>query len=267
MNFRGTNRLRSVVMVGMGALLLLLSGCQASPLLPTAAPSTEVPATEPPTVELPTEIPATEAPTSEPVPSDTPEPTATETAVPSPTPTDPMLEILSAANCRGGPGVPYEVLLQVRRGRILPLLGQSTAFGPLWWKVGVDNTECWIWNELGRTSGRLEGVPVLAAPPTPTPRPTAVVTRTPTPVGIQFSVTISNQTTSNVCFVFIVPASQSGWGKSVLPSNFFLPPQGKFSVLLSSGRWNFRAEDCKDDVVEILVDQAITADTEWVIGP
>lgn len=261
-----TPLLVAAMVLGLG-----LAGCS-SVLVPTVAPTIAPtlepgPIAGPTTVALPTEASSAEPPTDEPAPAETPLPTATETPSPSPTPTDPMLELISAANCRGGPGVPYSVLLQAKRGRILPILGQSTAFGPLWWKVSVDGVDCWIWNELGRPSGRLDSIPTLAAPPTPTPLPTPVATRTPTPVGVQFSVTIINGTSSNVCFVFIVPAAQTGWGKSILPSNFFIPPDGKFSVLLSSGRWNFRAEDCKDDVVEIAVDQAITKDTEWEIGP
>lgn len=253
------------------ALGLLLTACGQTLLPTTALRTTDTP--PPPPVVLPTEPATVEAPTAQPLPTEPAQPTPTETPVvtntplPTATATEPLLEILSAANCRGGPGVPYAVELQVKRGRILPILGQSTAFGPLWWKVNVDGVQCWVWNELGRPTGRIESVPTVAAPPTPTPIPTPVVTRTPTPVGIQFAVTLINKTSTNVCFVFIVPASQTGWGKSILPSNFFLPPDGKFSVLLSSGKWNFRAEDCKDDVIEIAVDQAITADTEWEIGP
>jgi len=125
---------------------------------------------------------------------------------------------------------------------------------------------CWIWSGLGNATGDVPSVPVLEPPPTPTPQPSPTLTATPPATSVRFALTIVNNSGVNLCFLFIVPSNQIGWGNSVLPGNAYLPQDGKIVYLLPGGNYNLRAEDCKDDVVEVLVDLAFTKDTQWVVG-
>lgn len=208
-----------------------------------------------------------QGPTSTPPPptaTDTYTPTATSTITLTPTPSIPQLTVDTPSNCRGGPGVVYHIITAVRSGRTMEIVGKSEAYGPLWWKVSVGNVECWIWSGLGDTSGDVEQVPFLAAPPTPTPEPRP--TATPTPRSeVQFPVTVVNKSDANICYIFISFGEDTGWGDSRLPANAYIPRDGKITFLLGGGTWNFRAEDCKDDVIEILTDASITEGRIWTV--
>ncbi len=222
------------------------------------APAT--PPAEQPT-STPTALPATPTSTATPEPTATSTPTETPTA--SPTLGRPMANITTDANCRRGPGIIYDVVTTSRAGSSHLIVGQSEFFGPLWWQVRVEGIDCWIWSGLIETSGGIDGVEVVAAPATPTPRPTPVSSPTPRPLVNPFPITIINEAGRNLCFLFIVPHNSQGWGPNALPRNAYLPPEGRISFNVSSGKYNLRVEDCKDDVVEILTDFSITEAREW----
>lgn len=244
-----------------GILLVLALGaaaCAPAAVEPTATP---VPPSETP--EEPTAEPVVEATeTPEPTPTDTLEPTPTATVTPSRA----SLSVTTPANCRRGPGVIYDIVTALSAGSRHDILGQSRFFGPLWWLVEVEGTECWVFSDLVETTGDLSMVAVATPQATPTPAPTAVRSPTPAPLVNPFALTIRNRSGNNICFLFIIPHRQTGWGSNQLPRNTFIPDAGAIAFNLSAGRYNLRAEDCKDDIIEIALSFNMSRNNEWVVG-
>lgn len=238
----------------IGSLLILmlgLAGC--TPGAPPAEPPTAT-ATAPPASP-------TATPTPEPTATDTP----TETPTATPTHGPPMADVTTEANCRRGPGIIYDVITAARAGSSHLIVGQSQFFGPMWWQVRIEGIDCWIWSGLVETSGAVDTVEMVPAPATPTPRPTPVISPTPRPLVNPFPITIVNEARVNLCFLFIVASDRQGWGQNALPRNAYLPDGGRISFNVSSGKYNLRVEDCKDDVVEILTDFTVTEPREWLV--
>lgn len=110
-------------------------------------------------------------------PTDTPAPTPTVTGTPTPTvsPTpqeEPEGRLDRNAFCRTGPGTVYPPATAYGTGTTLVIDGQNT-FQPKWWRVVVPTTggNCWISGSLLTTTGPVNDVPEIKAPPTPTPTP------------------------------------------------------------------------------------------------
>lgn len=116
-------------------------------------------------------------------PTDTPEPTAVPATA---TPAVATFTLSQGAFCRAGPSGIYRDILAVDGGTVLPIKGKGISpvdNVSIWWQVEVGSTRCFISSVLGTTSGNLDSVPSVAAPPTPTPTvtPTATPTVTSTP--------------------------------------------------------------------------------------
>lgn len=247
------------VTVAMVVLAIVSAACAPAAVGPTATPepATETPAE--PTIEPTLEV--TETPEPSPTETDTPPPTETATS------SQPTLRIRTPANCRRGPGVVYGIVTAVGGGTTHDIRGQSRFFGPLWWLIRVEGTDCWVYSDLVETSGDMGSVAVVTPPDTPTPAPTAVRSPTPAPLVNPFALTIRNNSGKNLCFLFIIPHRQTGWGSNQLPRNSHIPDDGAIAFNLSAGRYNLRAEDCKDDIIEISLSFNLTRSSVWVVGP
>ena len=70
------------------------------------------------------------------------------------------------ANCRTGPGTNYDKIASFAQGSFIALVGRNTE--STWWVVKTGATNCWISGTTGHTSGSLDNVVVMAAPPSPT---------------------------------------------------------------------------------------------------
>lgn len=127
-----------------------------------------------PTLVFPTNtatLPPTAGPTATPVIlSPTPTATVTQTATPGPA----MFTANTDSNCRTGPSTIYPVIGGIYKGETVPILGITTSDRPLWWYVAKGNIRCWVSGDLGYTTGRINEVPVVIAPPTPTVTPVIV---------------------------------------------------------------------------------------------
>jgi len=139
-------------------LMLALQACN----LPSNAPVTETPTTEPTATVVPsaTEPPPTDVPTQTPLPTDTPLPTLTFTpTVPVAFPKD------VAVNCRYGPGTSWVVLSGLSVGQTTQIIGRSADFN--WWYV-VDplngSRNCWVSVGVTNTAGNLTPIPVVETP-------------------------------------------------------------------------------------------------------
>ena len=70
------------------------------------------------------------------------------------------------ANCRSGPGTNYDKTASFAQGTYIPLVGRNAE--NTWWVVKTGLINCWISATTGHTSGPLDNIPVVQAPPTPT---------------------------------------------------------------------------------------------------
>jgi uncharacterized protein YgiM (DUF1202 family) len=109
---------------------------------------------------------------------------STNTSAPPPaqasaTPSGTVFVTDVGANCRTGPGTNYDKIASFAQGTYIPLVGRNAE--STWWVVRTGATTCWISGTTGRTSGPLENIPVVAAPPSPTPGRTATASPTSYP--------------------------------------------------------------------------------------
>jgi hypothetical protein len=109
-----------------------------------------------------------------------PTPAGTNTAVPLPaspaaqasaTPGGSLFAVDVGANCRLGPGTNYDKVASFAPGAYLGLAGRNSDRS--WWVVKTGNITCWISATTGHTSGPLDTIPVVQAPPLPTGAVTA----------------------------------------------------------------------------------------------
>jgi uncharacterized protein YgiM (DUF1202 family) len=104
-----------------------------------------------------------------------------------------VLSINENTNCRSGPGELYPVLLVLRAGQSVDIVGRS-AEGNYWVVNRPDQSgTCWAWGEYATASGSIESVDRLAAPPTVTPSPPTA------PRALLYNFVCSfNETTTNL---------------------------------------------------------------------
>ncbi|MBK9926503.1 MAG: hypothetical protein IPP66_14605 [Anaerolineales bacterium] len=96
-------------------------------------------------------------------------PTATAAPVqnlPSATPNGSFFVVDIGANCRSGPDTVYDKITSFAPGAYLSLAGRNN--DKSWWYVLTGSTNCWISASTGHTTGSVDGLSVIAAPPTPT---------------------------------------------------------------------------------------------------
>jgi uncharacterized protein YgiM (DUF1202 family) len=168
-----------------------------STMAETATPTQQVMATLTPAATL-TPVPTATAtrspsdtpmPTNSPIPTDAPMPTSTLAPSDTPAPaatTSPTAIVaafsveVDALNVRGGPGVGYPILGQVKRGESFPISGRSES--PLWWEFDYPDMDGatrkgWVSGELVSANVPAEEVGLAAVIP-PLPEPVA----TPAPL-------------------------------------------------------------------------------------
>ncbi|MDX9993048.1 MAG: SH3 domain-containing protein [Anaerolineales bacterium] len=114
--------------------------------------------------------------TATPVPSQTPLPptaTASATATITPTYSPPILKINENSNCRSGPGESYAVLVVLKAGQSVDIVGRGPQDN--YWVVKIPGrTEtCWVWGEFATVSGSAQTLAEITPPPTITAAPPA----------------------------------------------------------------------------------------------
>jgi len=91
-------------------------------------------------------------------------PTPTETATAQPA--APLVTFVLNANCRKGPGTGYDVVDTPLKGMLLPAVGRSD--DGFWWNVELlAGSRCWVNNSTVITSGPVDQLPLVKAPPLP----------------------------------------------------------------------------------------------------
>jgi len=112
---------------------------------------------------------ATQTPTLTPLPAITSTPTLTMTI--TPTFAKPILSFNGNTNCRKGPGEIYDVVTVLRSGTDVEAVGHLDKTN--YWLVKMpDSAEtCWASADFAQTSGSVQALPTVTAPPTSTPKP------------------------------------------------------------------------------------------------
>ncbi len=129
---------------------------------PTQAP-TQSPTAKPTSAPTPTPTAKptpTPSPTPKPTPSPTPKPTPTPTPKPTPTPLPSSGTVnASVLNVRKGPGTEYAVILQLKRGAVVQITGESGT----WYKIKTNNTTGYVHKDYI--------TPAVSPKPDPAPAP------------------------------------------------------------------------------------------------
>lgn len=92
----------------------------------------------------------------------------------------------SFANVRGGPGLNYEILGQVKQGDTAPVTGKS-ADGQ-WWQITVNSAPVWVFAQLAQANAAAAAAPVVTAALPPTAAATAVGAPAATPALVPIGV-------------------------------------------------------------------------------
>lgn len=116
------------------------------------------------------------------------------------TPTGSYFVVDVGANCRAGPGTVYEVVTTFAAGTYLSLVGRNA--DTTWWYILTGSTNCWISGSTGHTTGELNNLQVITAPPTPTPIANAGPILS-NPVALVAEVSYPSNCTSNTLLVAI----------------------------------------------------------------
>ena len=123
----------------------------------------------------------------------------------SATPSGTLFVVDVGANCRTGPGTNYDRISSFAQGSYVSIVGRNA--DRTWWVVRTGGSNCWISATTGHTTGPLDSIPQVDAPPTPTLPATAT---TPTtgprlsdPVALVAELSYPNNCTSNTVQVAI----------------------------------------------------------------
>ncbi len=110
--------------------------------------------------------------------TETSTPTLIPTATRTSTPSQPMVSVSVATNCRVGPGKIYQLVGGLPAGQWVRVYARDPG-GNYWFIRNPDRTSqfCWIWGEYATVIGPTGQLPVYTPPPTPTP----TMTSTPAP--------------------------------------------------------------------------------------
>lgn len=101
-------------------------------------------------------------------PSDVPLPSGEMLVTPTPTPlpSPPMAKFIQNAFCRKGPGTEYGTAAAYEKGQETELIGRSEPGRPSWWYTVL---RCWVSDTTTETSGPVDGLQIIPAPPTQVP--------------------------------------------------------------------------------------------------
>ncbi len=176
-----------ILVVGLAVWAFLNRGAAPGAQPPTPTPVPAAVATTrlaPSPTPTPTSIPPTWTPTTTWTPTITPTPLPTATSLPTPTSWPEAVVRTTVLNVRAGPSTLHPIIVQVRQGDKLRLIGKTP--DGMWWQVKLSTGQLgWVYGSLVNVVRGANVVPVAkripTLPPTLTPTWTPTPTFTPTP--------------------------------------------------------------------------------------
>jgi len=91
----------------------------------------------------------------------------------TPTYSQPLITVEDVTNCRSGPGVNYERVIQITAGQQVKVIG---IYPPSYWIVSTTAGDCWVNAVYATPMGSVQAVPTVTEPPTPEGKPPAAPT-------------------------------------------------------------------------------------------
>jgi len=83
--------------------------------------------------------------------------------------------------------------------------------------------------------------------------------------GGNVPVTLVNQSSAVVCYVYISPVEDDTWGDDWLGSSEVVRPGERRTFDVPQGDYDLRADDCNHDVLDVMMDVSISGPMEWVV--
>ena len=207
------------------------------PAMPVPAPPLPVEVNPNPPVQ---QAPPVAVATLPPAPTYTPRPTYTLEPTYTAEPTQ-IQEAMFTANqpafCRSGPSdvVWWDPQEALNKDQTVKIVGKSSSEWGLWWYVEkTSGTRCWVYSELGSTSGNVAGVPIKTAPNTPVPA--------------FLDVTLKNKQVFKLCQVWVEPAGSGNWTE--LLTGLPLEPGQKMHFNAMPGIYDIEIYDCFDNLID-----------------
>jgi uncharacterized protein YraI len=184
-------------------------------------------------------------------PADTPQPPSAPQA--TNTPSTPMVSVSIDTNCRQGPGTVYPILGALLVGQTAEVVGRSHNSDN--WIIKNPNGygTCWLWAQYATVVGDTSGVPVVQPPPTPTPS--------------DITLSIFNNTSFTIVYVYIALSSNPSWGNDQLGASDTIPIGGTYSWVFPPGVYDVKVENGVHTELESWYNLDLTTDTTLTAGP
>jgi hypothetical protein len=176
-------------------------------------------------------------------------------------PGPPTFTVDQDTNCRYGPSASsFDIRRTIFEGETVPIVAVGASPAQEWWVVEVDGVQCWVWMELGSTSGDTSGLPRF------TPPAAATATNTPKPPAAKVTFYIQNNQGVDICFVYISPSTSATWGPDRLGADV-IPAGGTYYFTFSPGTYDFRLEDCGQNYLDGAMGVTIDSNTVGFTSP
>lgn len=207
---------------------------------------------------LPDALPTyTDVPTFTPQPTYTNVPTFTlqPTYIPQATQ---VMEAMFTPNqpvfCRQGPSetVWWDPKEALKEGQTVKIIGKSSYEWGLWWYIQKSSgVKCWVYSELGMTSGNVAGVPEKSTPATPTPS--------------YLDVYLRNDQGFQICSVWIETKNSGNWIE-LLNGNVIMPG-GTLNYSATPGKYDIEIYDCFSNLVDSSYGFEISSNSTYFTTP
>ena len=170
------------------------------------------------------------------------------------TPSTATVTVSIDTNCRTGPGSAYSIVGALLVGQTAEVVGRSASSDNWIVKLPGKTTTCWLWGQYATVTGSTSSLPIISPPPTPT-----------FTVNPFISITIENNSSFTICYVYIRDSGDPSWGSNEL-SGFISPGFSYTWDNYLPDTYDVRIEDCITQVLIIWWNTNMFADT-WLAYP
>ena len=159
----------------------------------------------------------------------TPTPKVPPTPTPTATPDFPTLVSVQPANVREWPGTAYPRIGLLNAGQSYRIVGKNQAGD--WWQINFGDKKGWVFGELAKPSGPLEGVAVITDIPAPPAAPAVVSAPAPSG-GFGFGYGVQAHMVHNNEVGWVMETTKLrlrfGWVKQQIEWKVFEPSPGNY---------------------------------------